>query len=240
VPVVLRPDRPGLPPAETADRHGLVALGGDLSTERLLLAYRTGIFPWYSEGSPIQWHSPPERYVLRTDRLHIGRSLRKRLNKRPYQLTMDTAFDAVIEACATIHRPGQWGTWITDEMIEAYRRLHKEGWAHSVEAWSGSRLVGGLYGVSVGAVFCGESVFALAPDASKIAFVRAVGQMRTWGTRLIDAQVHTEHLERFGAEAWSRSQFLAELARLRDAPGPPVGRWRFDPLDEPADEDAGQ
>jgi leucyl/phenylalanyl-tRNA--protein transferase len=165
--------------------------------------------------------------VLEADDLMVGRSLRKAIRRSALRITLDTAFDAVIRACAAVPREGQGGTWITEDMIEAYGRLHELGWAHSAEAWDGGRLVGGLYGVSLGAAFFGESMFALAPDASKIAFVRVVQQLRAWDIPLIDCQVHTDHLERFGATEWSRKRFLARLAVALRSPTR-RGRWRFD------------
>lgn len=214
------------PPVEEAE-EGLLAVGGDLSPERLLLAYRSGIFPWYSEGEPILWHSPDPRFVLVPDGIRVSRSLAKTLRKRPYRLTLDTAFRSVIEACAASPRPGQDGTWITRDMVEAYDRLHALGYAHSVEAWEGPRLVGGLYGVSLGAAYFGESMFAAAPDASKCAFVALVGQLRRWGFAFVDCQVATSHLERFGAEAWPRRRYLDALAEAVAHPDR-RGRWSFE------------
>jgi leucyl/phenylalanyl-tRNA--protein transferase len=234
VPVFLTPDVPGLPSPEAADSRGVVAVGGDLSVERLLLGYRTGIFPWYSAGLPIYWHSPDPRFVLPCADLRVGRSLRKVIRRHPYELRLDTAFGQVIRRCAEVPRPGQDGTWITEEMIAAYESLHALGHAHCVEAWSDGELVGGAYGICVGGVFCGESMFALAPDASKVAFVALVRQLELWGVDVIDCQVHTEHLERFGAVHWSRSRFLEELARLRDRPaGPEESPWSFEETFDP-------
>ena len=224
---LIRGDRP-LPDPREADNRGLVAVGGDLRPTRLLEAYRSGIFPWYGEGLPILWHSPDPRFVLEPEALRVNRSLRKAIRRQPYRLELDTAFSEVIRRCAEIPRPNQDGTWITEDMIRAYEELAKLGHAHSVEAYDGDRLVGGLYGVAVGAVFCGESMFALAPDASKIAFVRLVEQLRSWGFRLIDCQVYTEHLDRFGAVEWPRQRFLRTLERERDhRPRVPVP-WRFE------------
>ena len=157
------------PPPELASPSGLLAVGGDLSPERLLLAYRAGIFPWYDEGMPILWHSPDPRMILTTERVHIPRSLRKKIKKKPYDLSFDSAFEEVISRCAETPRPDQDGTWITLEMAEAYPRLHEMGFAHSVEAWRDGELVGGLYGVSLGGVYFGESMFSSASDASKVA-----------------------------------------------------------------------
>ncbi len=218
-----------LPDPEQSDARGLLAVGGDLRPERLMDAYRRGIFPWYGEGLPILWHSPDPRYVLPIEQLRVNRSLAKAIRRGPYVITLDTAFGEVLRHCAATPRPGQDGTWITDDMVRAYETLHALGHAHSVEAWLADELVGGLYGVAVGALFCGESMFAHAPDASKIAFVTLVRQLAGWGFELIDCQVHTEHLERFGAEEWPRRRYLDALARLRDRPAGPSSRvWRLD------------
>lgn len=217
-----------LPEPEQSDARGLVAIGGDLRPGRLLDAYRRGIFPWYGEGLPILWHSPDPRFVLEPNALRVNRSLRKSLRRNPYRLSFDTAFGQVIRRCAEVPRHDQDGTWITAEMMASYEQLFALGHAHSVEAWAGDQLVGGIYGVVVGAVFCGESMFALAPDASKIAFVELVGQLERWGFELIDCQVHTDHLERFGAVEWPRSRFLATLARLRSRQVGPRGHWTFE------------
>lgn len=214
------------PPAHYAE-DGLLAVGGDLSPERLVLAYSSGIFPWYEEGQPILWHSPDPRMVLRAESLRVPRSLRRTMRKGPYRLTFDTVFRNVIEACASVPRPGQRGTWITREMKTAYAALHRRGLAHSVEAWCDDRLVGGLYGVSLGAAFFGESMFAKAPDASKVAFVALVEQLRRWGITLVDCQVHTEHLARFGACEWPRREYLAALKKALARPTR-RGRWSFD------------
>jgi leucyl/phenylalanyl-tRNA--protein transferase len=226
--VIFRLDRKmRFPPAQLADPSGLLAVGGDLRPERLLLAYRNGIFPWFSEGQPILWHCPDPRTVLSAKDLHIGRSLAKVLRRAPFQVRLDTEFRRVIESCARVPRPDQDGTWITPDMVDAYVVLHELGVAHSVEAWQGGELVGGLYGVSLGAVFFGESMFATVPDASKVAFVRLVRQLQRWGIELIDCQVETEHLKRFGAVPWSRARFLEALAQALDRPTH-SGRWSFD------------
>lgn len=216
------------PPPEDADASGLLAVGGDLEPRRLLLAYSLGIFPWYEEGLPILWHCPDPRTVLLPAELRVSRSLRRSLRRAPYALSLDTCFERVIHACAETERPHQRGTWITPEMIDAYLRLHELGFAHSVEAWSGPELAGGLYGVSLGACFFGESMFALQPDASKLAFVALVRQIERWGFELVDCQVHTEHLARFGARPWPRSRFLAQLARAVEKETR-RGPWRLDP-----------
>jgi leucyl/phenylalanyl-tRNA--protein transferase len=226
VPVFRLDERLAFPPVDCAE-DGLLAVGGDLRPERLVLAYSLGIFPWYDEGQPILWHSPDPRMVLEVRSLHVHRSLRKTMRKKPYRLTLDTAFDAVIDACAQVPRPGQHGTWITREMRAAYLDLHRRGLAHSVEAWSDERLVGGLYGVSLGAIFFGESMFARAPDASKVAFATLVEQLAAWGIELVDCQVYTDHLARFGAEEWPRRRYIVALRRALGRPTR-MGPWRFE------------
>ncbi len=224
MPVYRLDDRLMFPRPELAERSGLLAVGGDLSPERLVLAYESGIFPWYDEDLPILWHSPDPRYVLLAGGLHVPRSLAKQLRRGPYEIRVDEQFRAVMEACAKVPRPGQSGTWITTEMIDAYVELHDRGVAHSVEAYVGGDLVGGLYGVSLGGAFFGESMFANAPDASKIAFVTLVRALDAWGIDLVDCQVRTDHLERFGAEAWPRARYLSELALRLRVPSK-RGRW---------------
>ncbi len=219
--------RLAFPPPELADESGLLAVGGDLEPQRLLLAYSLGIFPWYSEGLPILWYSPDPRLVLEHRELVVSRSLKKTLRRGHYRVTLDTAFDRVIRACADAPRPGQHGTWITEDMVCAYRRLHDLGYAHSAEAWLDGELAGGLYGVSLGAGFFGESMFARADDASKVAFVTLVEQLGRWGIDLIDCQVHTEHLARFGAVEWPRDRFLRRLAGALAKPTR-SGRWSLD------------
>lgn len=226
MPVFRLDDRLVFPPVHLAE-DGLLALGGDLRPERLLLGYTKGIFPWYAENLPILWHSPDPRMVMTTGDLVIQRSLRKAIRRRPYRLTMDTAFVRVLEGCASVPRPGQSGTWLIPEMVDAYRKLHELGFAHSIEAWREDELVGGLYGVSLGAAFFGESMFAQAPDASKIAFVACVRQLAAFEIDLIDCQVHTEHLERFGAYEISRADYLERLQVALDAPTK-RGVWKFE------------
>jgi leucyl/phenylalanyl-tRNA--protein transferase len=199
------------PPPEHAE-EGLLAVGGDLRPERLLLGYRHGIFPWYDEGFPILWHSPDPRCVLLTDRIHVGRTLRKVMKRGSYRATFDSRFVEVIRACKTTPRPGQHGTWITDEMEEAYTELHALGWAHSVEVTHEGTLVGGLYGVSLGHVFFGESMFSHMGDASKVALVALAERLARFGHPLIDAQVATPHTLSLGAVEWPRKKFLAVLA----------------------------
>jgi len=217
------------PPLERALRrpNGLLAAGGDLSPQRLLRAYRRGIFPWYSPGDPILWWSPDPRTVLFPAELHIGRTLRKTLRKRAFEVRADTAFATVIERCGE-PRPGQSGTWITDEMKHAYIGLHALGLAHSVESWREGELVGGLYGVALGRVFFGESMFSRASDASKVAFVHLVRQLVAWEFALIDCQMRTELLASFGARPIPRPEFtrrVAELVNYPDRRGP----WSLSP-----------
>ena len=211
--------------AQTAE-DGILAMGGDLSPQRLLEAYRRGIFPWYSEGLPILWHCPDPRFVLVPSKLHVPKSLEKQLKRGVYEVRLDTAFEQVIDACARTRRPGQRGTWITREMRAAYVKLHQLGQAHSAEAWSDGALQGGLYGVSLGGMFYGESMFARAPDASKVAFVTLVRHLVGHGIELIDCQQETEHLARFGAEPWDRTRFVKTVHRLIAMPSY-EGAWRL-------------
>jgi leucyl/phenylalanyl-tRNA--protein transferase len=227
VPVYQLDKRIVFPPIEAADRSGLLAVGGDLRPERLLLAYASGIFPWYDEDLPILWHSPDPRFVLVPSELHVPKSLEKQLRRGVYEIRLDERFRDVMERCGKSKRPGQRGTWITHDMIEAYVKLHELGFAHSAEAYADGELVGGLYGVSLGGVYFGESMFTTAPDASKVAFVTLVRAMIGWGIELVDSQVHTEHLERFGAVHWPRERYKAELERLLDKPTL-RGKWRLD------------
>ena len=226
MPVFRLDDRLVFPPVHLAE-DGLLAIGGDLRPERLLLAYTQGIFPWYAENLPILWHSPDPRMVMTTRDLVVQKSLRKAIRRRPYELKMDTAFLRVLEGCASVPRPGQTGTWLIPEMVDAYTKLHELGFAHSIEAWDGDTLVGGLYGVSLGAAFFGESMFAQAPDASKVAFVACVRQLDAWNIGLIDCQVHTEHLERFGAHEVSRLEYLDMLHAALDHPTK-RGKWTLE------------
>lgn len=216
------------PPVEHAVRepNGLLAAGGDLAPARLINAYRSGIFPWYNEGQPILWWSPDPRAVLFPSRLKVSRSLRKTLKKGGFKVTLDTAFRQVVQACAAPRTEGG-GTWITDEMLEAYCRLHELGIAHSVEAWRGDELVGGLYGVAIGRVFFGESMFSRVTDASKVAFVHLVRQLERWGYAVIDCQVGSGHLQSLGAEDISRADFNTLLQQWRDIPGH-AAPWRIE------------
>lgn len=216
------------PPAEHASREGLLAVGGDLRPERLLEAYRAGIFPWYNDGQPILWWSPDPRAVLFPPRLKISRSLRKTLRAGKFRVTFDRRFGEVIRACAAPRRKHpDGGTWITHEMREAYVELHRLGYAHSVEAWHDDRLVGGLYGVALGVAFFGESMFSRVSDASKVALVSGVRQLERWGYTLVDCQLPSPHLEHLGAESIARKDYLA---LLRVALARPVREhpWNFD------------
>jgi len=192
------------------DPDGLLAVGGDLSVERLLAAYQRGIFPWYSGDQPVLWWSPDPRSVLFPDKLHVSRSLRKSLRKQEYKITFDTAFVEVIRACSQ-PREDDVGTWITDEMQQAYIRLHLAGYAHSIEIWLNGKLVGGLYGIAIGNVFFGESMFSRVTDASKVAFVFLVRQLQRWQFGVIDCQIQSAHLDQFGAELIPRSEFTTLL-----------------------------
>jgi leucyl/phenylalanyl-tRNA--protein transferase len=208
------------PPVEHAlvEPNGLLAAGGDLSASRLLAAYRKGIFPWYSEGQPILWWSPDPRMVLNVDDFRVPRSLRKRVKQNRFEIRSDTAFRAVVESCATTPRFGQYGTWITPSMIEAYDDLHARGYAHSVEAWRGGELVGGLYGLTLGSVFFGESMFSHESDASKVTLVALVNLLRAIGIEMIDCQQETTHLAKFGARPIPRVRFAARLGALINWP----------------------
>lgn len=204
---------------------GLLAIGGDLSPTRLLNAYRSGIFPWFSEGEPILWWSPSQRAVFRTDGVRLSSRLRRALRNSTLVVRADTAFDAVIDACAHQPRPGQsGGTWITRDMIRAYCDLHRLGHAHSIEVFDGDRLVGGMYGLAVGRMFCGESMFSARSGASSIALAALARRLQGWGWPLIDAQVPNDHTRRLGVETWERGGYLDALQALRDQPGA-AGNW---------------
>jgi leucyl/phenylalanyl-tRNA--protein transferase len=215
------------PDPSEAEPDGLLAAGGDLRVERLLLAYSRGIFPWHG-GPPILWYAPDPRAVLRPSALHVPARLRRTLRQSGFELTLDTAFRAVVEACAGTPRPGQDGSWITPGMVEAYTELHRLGLAHSAEAWRDGRLVGGVYGPSLGSVFFGESMFHAERDASKAALVALVWQLEAWRFRLFDAQIPTPHLARFGVEPWPRARFQAALAEALERPTR-RGRWALEP-----------
>lgn len=222
----LAPDSP-FPPLEAAlaEPDGLLAVGGDLSLQRLLDAYSRGIFPWYNEGDPILWWSPDPRMVLFPGEFKFSRSLRKRLRKGEFELSFDRCFADVMQRCAA-PRHGQQGTWINRTMLNAYSELHRRGYAHSVETWRGDELVGGLYGVAIGRAFFGESMFTRETDASKIAFAHLVRQLERWGFGLIDCQMQTAHLASLGARPIPRSEFKQRLTELIDCPN--HANWQFD------------
>ena len=226
----LGPNTP-FPPLENAldEPNGLLAAGGDLSPRRLIQAYRNGVFPWYSEGQPILWWSPNPRMVLYVSEFRASRSLRRRTRQATFDIRVDTAFETVMMSCATVPRAGQFGTWITAPMIDAYVNLHSVGYAHSVEAWQGDALVGGLYGLSLGRVFFGESMFALQPDASKVALAGLISVLERQGVPLIDCQQSTPHLASLGGRVIPRSRFAAHLSELIDSVDPP-GNWPKGPL----------
>jgi leucyl/phenylalanyl-tRNA---protein transferase len=212
------------PPSEAlTEPNGLLAAGGDLEPERLLAAYRRGIFPWYADGQPILWWSPDPRSVLRPDDVHVSRSLRRSIIKGGFELRIDTAFAQVIAGCAA---PRHYGgsTWITADMAAAYARLHRLGWAHSFETWRDGELVGGLYGVAIGRVFFGESMFSRATDASKVAFVNLGSQLRARSFELIDCQVASAHVTSLGASSVPRAEFIARLDEYCEPRGTP-GTW---------------
>ncbi len=199
------------------DPNGLLAAGGGLTKQRLISAYRSGIFPWYSPGEPVLWWSPDPRCVLIPDQLHVSRSMRKRLKRKDYEVCFDRDFPAVIEACSE-PRGDEEGTWITREMKQAYCSLHEQGLAHSIEVYIDNQLVGGLYGIAMGKLFFGESMFSRSRDASKIAFIKMVEQLRNWGYVLIDCQVSNGHLFSLGATEIARDEFMSYLDQYRDVP----------------------
>jgi leucyl/phenylalanyl-tRNA--protein transferase len=215
------------PPVSWTSPEGVIAVGGRPDPETLVAAYMRGIFPWPHEGMPLLWFCPDPRFVLLPGEAHIARSLRKTMRHGTYEVRTDTAFTAVMHGCSTVYRPGQDGTWITPDMLAGYTALHRQGLAHSIETWQDGELVGGLYGVSLGAVFYGESMFARAPDASKVAFATLLANLLHWRFELVDCQNSTEHLARFGAEDWPRDRFLAALEHALRAPTR-TGPWTFD------------
>jgi leucyl/phenylalanyl-tRNA--protein transferase len=225
------------------DPEGLLAIGGDLSVERLLCAYERGIFPWYSLGQPVLWWSPDPRAVLFPNELRISRSLRKSLRQAPWCFSLDEDFSGVMAACAETPRPGQDGTWISEDMLAAYTRLHDAGYAHSVEVWQDRKLVGGLYGVAIGRMFFGESMFSRVTDASKAALAVLVRQLQAWNYAVIDCQISNDHLVRLGSRSISRQDFL-QLLQAYSRPRSPE-RWTLDiPTDDmdrfdPEDRQAG-
>jgi leucyl/phenylalanyl-tRNA--protein transferase len=216
------------PGVEHATPEGLLAIGGDLQPERLLEAYRHGIFPWYNEGQPILWWSPDPRTVLFPEHLHISRSLKRSLRPGLFVVTFDQRFEVIVRHCAG-PRPQypEGGTWITPAMIEAYTALHREGYAHSVETWQGDELVGGLYGVAIGGAFFAESMFTKVDDASKVALVFLVRQLHRWDFRIVDCQQSSPHVLRLGAQEIPRASYIAHVAAAVSLPGR-RGRWEFE------------
>jgi leucyl/phenylalanyl-tRNA--protein transferase len=219
------------PDVEDSTEEGIVALGGDLSVERLILAYSKGIFPWYCDDSPILWWSPDPRFVLYPDQLKISKSMRPLFNQNKFHVTYDQNFERVISNCQKINREGQPGTWITGDMMAAYVQLHQEGYAHSVEVWRDDELVGGLYGVALGKVFFGESMFAKVSNASKFGFITLVKQLAKKGFLLIDCQQETKHLESLGASRIQRRVFM-DLLKNNQIEETYLGSWHnyFDPI----------
>ncbi len=209
--MVLLGDELVFPPVEMASSEGILAFGGDLQPQRLILAYRSGIFPWYNEGEPIIWYSPDVRMVLFPEELKISKSMRRFISKNEFTLTWNKAFEQVIDQCQNSPRKDQLGTWITDEMKEAYIKLHKLGFAKSIEVWLGEELVGGLYGIDLGHMFCGESMFSKESNTSKLAFIHLVEELQKKGYKLIDCQVYNEHLESLGAREIPRREFMEML-----------------------------
>ncbi len=199
------------PEVTQTHESGIIALGGDLSTERLLLAYRSGIFPWFEDGEPITWWAPDPRMVLFLHELKVSKSMRNILNRNEFKVTFNREFRQVINHCQIIKRQGQNGTWITDDMIEAYCELHAQNRAQSVEVWQNDQLVGGLYGVDLGHIFCGESMFSLVSNASKVAFITLVQHLQLHQYQLLDCQVYNEHLDSLGAREIPRTQFMQLL-----------------------------
>jgi leucyl/phenylalanyl-tRNA--protein transferase len=224
MPVFQIPDELLFPDPELAEEDGLLGVGGDLSPARLLLAYSNGIFPWFSKGEPIMWWSPDPRCVLRPEKLKISTSLRQALKKASYEVRFDTCFADVIRQCSAAKRKGQRGTWITRDMQEAYLLLHELGYAHSTEVFMDGELAGGLYGVSIGGTYSGESMFHLRPEASKIALYHLVQRLKQWGCPLIDCQVTNQHLLNLGAEEMPRKDFLKQLTKNREKKGQ-QGMW---------------
>lgn len=214
----------GFPEPRNGAKFRPIAVGGDLSPGRLLAAYSHGIFPWFAEEEPIYWWCPDPRFVLETNRFKLSSSLKREARKSCWRVTFDQAFAEVIRACAAVPRPGQDGTWLTPEMVAAYCELHRMGLAHSVECWHEGELAGGLYGVSLGRLFFGESMFHYRSNASKVAFVRLIERLREWDFPLVDCQQPTRYLASFGAEMWSRDRFLDTLEQLVGEPTQ-VGNW---------------
>ena len=212
------------PPVHLASEDGILAIGGDLSVGRLVEAYANGIFPWFNEEDPILWWSPDPRFVLFPDELKVSKSMRPYFNQEKYKVSFDQDFREVILNCQQLYRPGQGGTWITEEMLEAYVRLHQKGFAHSVEVWEGDELVGGLYGIALGRIFFGESMFAKKSNASKFGFISLVRRLQEWGYQLIDCQQETRHLASLGAKAIPRNEFMNYIER-NPLEKTQVGKW---------------
>lgn len=211
---ILLHDDDAFPPVDQALEDGLLAIGGGLNINRLITAYRYGIFPWYNEGEPVCWFCPDPRFVLFPEELHTSKSLAQLLKKDEFHFTVNKNFSAVIRHCQKVEREGQDGTWITEDIINAYEQLHLLGYAHSAEVWRGNKLVGGLYGIRMGKVFFGESMFSLESNASKFAFAKWVHQLREEGVELIDCQVYTSYLESFGARMIPRRAFISMLEKM--------------------------
>lgn len=199
------------PPISEAAEDGCVAIGGDLSPERLMLGYRSGIFPWFNDDEPIMWYSPNPRFVLFSEKLYVSRSMRSFMKKEEYKVTFNENFKGVIDACQKTKREGQDGTWITEEMRDAYLKMHELGYAKSVEVWRGEELVGGIYGIDLGNVFCGESMFSTASNASKVGLIAFIQKFQQEGGLLFDCQAHTTHMESMGAEMIPREEFMTYL-----------------------------
>ncbi|WP_291964229.1 leucyl/phenylalanyl-tRNA--protein transferase [Maribacter sp.] len=199
------------PPVDSANTEGLLAVGGDLSPERLLLAYQSGIFPWFDNDSIILWWSPDPRMILYPHQIKISKSMRKVIRSNQFRLTKNTCFKEVLEYCSSVPREGQDGTWITSDMKNAYLKLHEKGIAKSYEVWEGNKLVGGLYGVDLGDIFCGESMFSLTSNASKFAFIKLAEELQSKNYKLLDCQLHTDHLESMGAQEIPRKEFIKFL-----------------------------
>ena len=218
MPVFLLSDKIAFPPPHLAIRDGLLAVGGDLSQERLLLAYHMGIFPWFSDDEPIMWWSPDPRLVLYPQEIRVSKTLKKIIKKNMFQMTMDSAFVQVLESCAQVRLQNNEGTWINKDMIDAYCKLHESGFAHSMEAWYKGELAGGLYGVSLGRCFFGESMFTRVSNASSVALFKLVEYLKKLSFDMIDCQVTTEHMIRFGAREIPRASFLEQLEKSLKVP----------------------
>lgn len=228
MPIAWLPREHLFPDPREADENGIVAVGGDLNPRRVLAAYACGIFPWPHEGMPLLWFSPEPRYVLALEELKIWRSLRQALHKRRFTITLDTAFARVMASCGKMVRNGEKGTWITPPLRQCYTALHEAGFAHSAEAWLDGELVGGLYGVSLGGMFCGESMFHTETDASKVAFVALCRQLQRWNFDFVDAETYTAHMARYGTRPVARAKFLHALERTLKKPTR-TGKWEIEP-----------